>query len=87
MKSLGFGLTNAQKGLITAVVSAGLGLAVAFGFNVTAEQVAATVAFVDAILALWIGLTAGGSPARDRDVSPITGRLNTQDVTPSMPNP
>ena len=88
MKSLGFGLTNAQKGLITAVVGAGLGLAVAFGFNMTAEQVAAIVAFVNTILALWIGLTAGGSPALDSDVSPITGKSSTRSVaTPSAPNP
>lgn len=71
--SLGFGLTNAQKGLISAVVSAGLSLAVAFGFDVTAEQIAAIVTFVNAVLGLWIGITAGGSPTLQPGANALTG--------------
>jgi hypothetical protein len=73
LKRFGLGLTNAQKGLLSAVVSAGLSLAVAFGLNVTADQIAAIVTFVNALLGLWIGLTAGGSPVLQAGANPLTG--------------
>jgi hypothetical protein len=73
MERLGLGLTNAAKGLISAVISAGLALLVAFGFDLSAEQLSATVTFVNAVLALWIGLSAGGSPALRDDKNAITG--------------
>ena len=73
MQGLGFGLTNAAKGLISAVVSSGLALLVAFGFDLSAEQVSAIISFVNAALALWIGLTAGGSPALRDDKNAIRG--------------
>jgi hypothetical protein len=69
----GLGLTNAQKGLISAVISAGLSLAVAFGLSVTADQMAALVTFVNALLGLWIGLTAGGSPVLQQGANALTG--------------
>jgi uncharacterized membrane protein len=74
VQRLGFGLTNAQKGLVSAVVSACLSLAVAFGLSITADQTAAIVTFVNALLGLWIGLTAGNSPALREGVNPLTGK-------------
>jgi hypothetical protein len=74
MNSLGFGLTNAQKGLIMAAINAGISLAVLFGWSLTGEQVAGVIAFVDAILALWIGLTAGGSPTLKEGKNALTGK-------------
>jgi hypothetical protein len=80
MNRLGLGLTNAQKGLISAVVSAALSLGVAFGLNVTADQTAAIVTFVNAVLGLWIGLTAGGSPVLAAGANPLTGPAAQQDA-------
>jgi hypothetical protein len=74
MKSLGLGLTNAQKGLIMAVLSAAISAGVAFGWDVTGEQVAGVNGLVDAVLALWIGLTAGGSPTLSEGANALTGK-------------
>jgi hypothetical protein len=64
---IGFGLTNATKGMILGVVSTVLALILAFGVELSSEQVAAIIAAVDAVLVLWIGLTYKESPKRIPD--------------------
>ena len=71
--ALGLGLTNATKALILAVISAGVVLVSAFGLSLTTEQVAGVTAFANAVLALWVGLSAGDSPSLDPAKSPFTG--------------
>jgi hypothetical protein len=61
---LGLGRTNATKAVIGGLVSAGLSLATAFGFDLSGEQVGAINAFVDAILIAWIALSYKDSPKR-----------------------
>jgi hypothetical protein len=70
---LGLGLTNAQKGLISTFISAVLSLIVAFGVDLSGNQVGAIIAAVNAGLALWIGLTASSSPALQPGANALTG--------------
>jgi len=60
----GLGLTNATKGVIGGVVSAGLNLAILFGVPLSPEQTAGINGFVDAVLIAWIVLTYKDSPKR-----------------------
>lgn len=57
-------MTNATKAMLIAVINAGLGLAVVFGVDVTAEQIGAIITFANAALALVVGLTYKNSAKR-----------------------
>jgi hypothetical protein len=71
--ALGLGLTNATKALVMVVVGTGVGLLTAFGFDLTGEQVTGINVFVDALLALWVAISAGDSPALAPNKSAFTG--------------
>jgi len=60
-------VTNATKASIIAVLNAGLGAAVLFGLNLTADQIAGVLAFANALGALIVGLTYKDSPKRIPD--------------------
>lgn len=60
-------MTNATKALLIAVLNAGLGLAVAFGVDLTDAQTAGILGFGNAVLALAVGLTYKASPKRIPD--------------------
>jgi hypothetical protein len=60
-------VTNATKAMLIAVINAGLGLAVSFGVEVSPEQMGAILAFVNAALALVVGLTYKSSAKRIPD--------------------
>ena len=57
-------MTNATKAVIITVLSAGLGLAVAFGVSLSDAQTAAILGFGNAVLAAVVGLTYKDSPKR-----------------------
>lgn len=60
-------MTNASKALISQAVNAALVLVIAFGVELSDAQVVATVGFVNAALAIWVGLTYGNSRKRIPD--------------------
>lgn len=57
-------MTNATKALISQAVNAALVLVVAFGISLSDAQLAAVVGFVNAALAVWVGLTYRNSAKR-----------------------
>jgi hypothetical protein len=61
------GMTNATKAAIIAAVNAALGLAIAFGVNLSDVQQAAITTAVNTGLALWVALTYRNSPRRTPD--------------------
>lgn len=66
-----FQLTNATKALIIAAMNALLGVAVAFGIQLTVQQLGAIDVAMNAILALIVALTYKDSPNRvSDDVAP-----------------
>lgn len=60
-------VTNATKAQVGAAVNAILVLVTAFGLNLSADQIAAIIAVVNALLSLWVGLTYKSSPRRTAD--------------------
>jgi hypothetical protein len=62
-------LTNASKAQVIAVVNAALGLVIAFGVNMTSAQQVSITTLVNAVLALWVGITYKASPRRTPDRS------------------
>lgn len=60
-------MTNTTKALIIATFNAGLGLLVSFGVDLTSGQQGALLAFANAALALWVGLTYKNSAKRIPD--------------------
>lgn len=60
-------MTNATKALLIALANATLQLIAAFGIELSDAQTAAITGFVNAILALWVGLTYKNSPTRTPD--------------------
>lgn len=57
-------MTNTTKAMIIAAVNAGLGLLIAFGVSLSANQQGAIVTAVNAGLALFVGLTYKNSAKR-----------------------
>lgn len=55
-------MTNALKAAIIAALNAGLGVLVAFGVDLSDEQIAAVLGFGNAVLALWIAVSYRNSP-------------------------
>ena len=62
-------MTNSTKAAVIAVLNAALGLAVAFGVNLSDAQTASILGFGNAVLALWVGLTYKNSAKRIPDDS------------------
>lgn len=60
-------MTNASKGVVISVLNAALGLAVAFGVNLSDLQTAAILGFGNAVLALVVLATYKDSPKRTPD--------------------
>lgn len=60
-------ITNATKGLVIAVINAVLGLLVAFGVDLSAEQIGAILAVANTAGALFVALTYKNSPKRVPD--------------------
>jgi len=60
-------MTNATKALLIAALNSALGLAVAFGVELSDAQVAALLGFGNAALALVVALTYKNSPTRTPD--------------------
>lgn len=60
-------LTNTSKAMIIALLNAVLGLLVAFGVDLTAEQIGAILAVANTAGALVVGLTYKSSPKRVPD--------------------
>lgn len=60
-------MTNATKALISQAINAALALVIAFGVHLSDAQLAAAVGFVNAALAVWVGLTYGNSKKRIPD--------------------
>lgn len=60
-------MTNATKALLISLINAALVLFVAFGVSFSDNQTAALQGFVNALLALWVGLTYKQSPKRIAD--------------------
>lgn len=60
-------MTNALKAGIIAVLNSGLGLAVAFGVQLSEGQIAAILGFGNAVLALAVLATYKNSPKRIPD--------------------
>ncbi len=56
--------TNATKAQALAVVNSAVALLAAFGFDLSGEQTAAITVFVNALFALWVGVTYKQSPKR-----------------------
>lgn len=57
-------MTNATKAAIIAAVNAALGLAIAFGVDLSDAQQAAITTAANTGLALWVALTFGNSRKR-----------------------
>ena len=60
-------MTNSTKALVIALVNAALGAAVAFGVDLTSEQVGAILAVANSAGALAVALTYKSSPKRIPD--------------------
>lgn len=60
-------MSNATKGLVSAFLNTVLVLVIAFGVELSTDQVGAIMACVNAGLALWIGLTYRQSAKRIAD--------------------
>lgn len=60
-------MTNTTKALLIAVSNAAMGLVTAFGVALTDTQQAAIYSAVNAVLALWVGLTYKNSAKRISD--------------------
>jgi hypothetical protein len=60
-------LTNATKAQIIVAVNAILALVTSFGLDLSADQIGAILAAVNALASLWIGLTYRQSPKRVPD--------------------
>lgn len=56
--------TNATKAQLLAAVNALIVLVTAFGLELTADQIGAITLAVNALFALWVGLTYRDSPKR-----------------------
>ena len=70
-------LTNASKAQIIAVVNGMLGLVIAFGVTMTDAQQVSITTLVNAVLALWVGLTYKASPRRTPDAPAATATSTT----------
>ncbi len=60
-------MTNATKAGIITAINAALGLAIAFGVNITDVQTGSIIVFSNAILGLVVGLTFKNSQKRIPD--------------------
>ncbi len=56
--------TNATKAQVIAVANTVLALVISFGFELSADQIGAILAAVNALASLWVGLTYRQSPKR-----------------------
>jgi 4-hydroxybenzoate polyprenyltransferase len=57
-------MTNTTKALIISAINSALGLAIAFGVNITEVQTGAIIVFANAFGALVVGLTYKSSAKR-----------------------
>lgn len=57
-------MTNATKANLIAALNAGLGLAIAFGVNLTDLQTAAVLVFANSVASVFVGVTFKNSPKR-----------------------
>jgi hypothetical protein len=60
-------MTNTTKALIISAINAGIGLAVAFGVDISDKQQGAVIVFANTIGALAVALTYKSSPKRIPD--------------------
>jgi hypothetical protein len=63
-------MTNATKAQIIVFINAIFGLLQAFGIDFTDEQQGAVLVVVNALLALWVGLTYADSHKRE-ETTPV----------------
>lgn len=73
LRTLGLGLTNAQKQAIMGVVIVLLALLSALDIALSASQQSAIIAVVAALLTLWGAFTANESPTLKTGSNALTG--------------